>query len=305
LFFVLLIVIFHHGEGAPSLFAMYANLSSFDSHRESLQLGSLSLSSGAFTPITTGLVFDFTGTIASEAATYDQDNQIYYFFGEIPFLYGIDVANNQLLPPVYLGLYKWITQILWSKYNNQIIVYGTLSDGTTRAVMSYPANGPSKFLIVLNSYGVPAFADPVIAYDDVTGTGYVVFATDSRGNFTVLSFPTSGSITGTPLVCTPAPLVNIEKIFFDSNQGKLVGLATGMSGLVYFEFANASCSSQSFTAGYNTVQDAVYDPVEGKMYILGSYNGKTESLFTFVPSSSSPPTSIAVMPDLINLAVSF
>eukprot|EP00026_Physarum_polycephalum_P010043 Phypoly_transcript_10191.p1 GENE.Phypoly_transcript_10191~~Phypoly_transcript_10191.p1 ORF type:complete len:305 (+),score=47.27 Phypoly_transcript_10191:390-1304(+) len=236
-----------------------------DPKRVSSQVGELDPVSGNFSTVGTTLVLQDGGFIYSVASTFDQVNQIFYYYGDGPFIYGINIASSSPVAPIFVGALESIQSLAWT--NDQLYILGT-DRNTGLVVYSYPPSAPAKILVNVESLNLPPYAQVTFAADPVSGNGYLVYTKDSvQGVIALVTFTPTGVVNVTQLGCQLRSF-NTDRIFYDPIANKLVGVGETSKTYYFEQLDDGTCSSKLFDSGY-LLSDVAYDPTTSTVYVYG------------------------------------
>jgi hypothetical protein len=224
---------------------------------------------------------------------FDQKNEYLYYATdfESSFVFGMDVSNGQIRPPISAGALS-TNAILYDQLNEQILL--TLGYNGSGAIISFPSSPSAGSQEVYNFTSIGILPTDIFcqAIDNSKGVYYFVYYKGSSlnlGSFTI-SAPTDFKTTAWTCSDKNVPIF----IDYDVTLAKFVGISTSTKGsdYYYYEIVNGKCDEKNLKLG-GIVTCVTYDPTETALYFgyatnegaaLEIYNASSHQL-SAVPTS--------------------
>jgi len=191
-------------------------------------------------------------------------------------VYGVDVVNKELLPPISINS-ESVSAIAWDGKNNQLLITGIFPDHSA-AIITFPYDGTQSSVTLLNltASGIPApFANFL---DWQNGVYYLAYS--NKTEFYVSSFSISSptKIQSRTLGCGS---VAIDFLFLDSTTGALFGIGydTIAKAFTYYSSLNSKCTTKPLGLS-GIVVAATYDPT-ARVLRLGYVDNSGNAMVTF------------------------
>jgi len=228
----------------------------------------INITSGKSKPIAETTIYVGPSITLDGISTFDQKNQILYYATDYDsaFVFGVAVTSGDLRPPISVGA-EVVESLDWDQTNNQLLIHGIWRD-KSQAVVTYPANGPSKELVNFTDSGITTIYSTAV--DNKKGVYYFASYNESTSIFEIGSFAIAApkTITKFKFACGGTAFYAPNHLFFDSNSGKLLGIGYNETAKAhsYFEIIAGKCTPKPL-ALTGIVVSAAYDPTTTTLYL--------------------------------------
>eukprot|EP00026_Physarum_polycephalum_P004344 Phypoly_transcript_04362.p1 GENE.Phypoly_transcript_04362~~Phypoly_transcript_04362.p1 ORF type:complete len:308 (+),score=37.74 Phypoly_transcript_04362:1240-2163(+) len=258
---------------------------------------------GTFTKVAENLVYVGSSASYDGIASYDQQKNYLYYSSDFDasFVYGVDIAKGEILPPVSINS-ESVNSIEWDGKNQQLLILGEFADQSS-AVYTFPYTGSSVELINFTAQGISA---PQTTYLDwAKGIYYFIYSANAGVQFKLGSFPISSpkSIQTTALNCGSG--FSPDFLFLDSTSNVLfgVGYDSDAKTTKYYTIKDTTCSLVSIgLTGITTA--ATYDPTSRVLY-LGFVDQTNTLMVTLNVATQAVISQVPVQRTLEDLQVSY
>jgi hypothetical protein len=238
-------------------------------------------------PIVENFVYIFESITFDGISAFDSSRSIYYYATDWPaaFVYGTDLINKQLLPPIYVGATQ-VSEIAYDHATDQLFITGLFGTQYYMMNVSYTSDMPTS--VVLN------YTEKDIQFSychtiDASKAIYYIVYFNGANQLMMGQFPTNNpsNFTSAPLHCQG---ISPEYIAYDVKLGKYVGIGFGHGIYYYYEIVNGKCWTHSFLIINPGFMDMVYDYDATTLYFsyfcaegdfLGIYEVTNHTFTTF------------------------